>query len=233
MPVKEDAVSGHAPRGRASMDKASADRSPADKTSGDEDSAISQSVGGNRREVFDALKQALENPDAEIRVNEGGSSESQESLQAEAAHRAYRQAYDRALRYLGYREHSEKELLSKLCAREVNASLAQQVLEELKALDLQSDHRFAESLVRSRVGRGKGPVLIRQELARKGIGDELGDEVMTLPGEYWIEIATRAREKRFGASLPEDRGEWSRQARFLARRGFPSDLIYRVLGNLG
>ncbi len=223
MPIKEDAVSSRAPGGHASMDR----------TSGDEDNAISQLAGGNRREAFGALKQALENPDAVIRVDEGGPGVCQESLQTVAGHRAYRQAYDRALRYLGHREHSEKELLSKLCARETTVSLAQQVLEELKTLDLQSDHRFAESLVRSRVGRGKGPVLIRQELVRKGIGDELVDEVMTLPGEYWIEIATQAREKRFGASLPEDRGDWSRQARFLARRGFPSDLIYRVLGNLG
>lgn len=186
----------------------------------------------NRRKAFDALKQAVENPEEAIRVAESETDAGQESLRDEAAHRAFRQAYDRAMRYLSQREHSEKELLSKLCARETEPSLARQVLAELKALDLQSDHRYAESLLRSRVGRGKGPLVIRQELGRKGIDDELVDEVLTLSGDYWIEIAIGAREKRFGPQLPEERGEWSRQARFLARRGFPSDLIYRVLGNL-
>ncbi len=187
----------------------------------------------NRRRAFDALKQAVENPEQAIRVAEREPDAGQESLHGEAAHRAFRQAYDRAVRYLGQREHSEKELLAKLCARETESSLARQVLAELKALDLQSDQRFAESLLRSRVGRGKGPLVIRQELGRRGIDDNLVDEVLTLSGDYWIEIAVSAREKRFGAQLPGDRGEWSRQARFLARRGFPSDLIYRVLGNLG
>jgi regulatory protein len=187
----------------------------------------------NRRKAFDALKQAVENPEEVIQVAEREPDAGQESLRDEAAHRAFRQAYDRAVRYLGQREHSEKELLAKLRARDTDATLARQVLAELKALDLQSDQRFAESLVRSRVGRGKGPLVIRQELGRKGIDDDLVEEVLTLSGDYWIEIAVSAREKRFGPQPPEDRGEWSRQARFLARRGFPSDLIYRVLGNLG
>jgi SOS response regulatory protein OraA/RecX len=40
----------------------------------------------------------------------------------------------------------------------------------------------------------------------------------------------RARSKRFGAGLPATRDDWNRQARFLAQRGYPADLIYRALG---
>jgi len=46
-----------------------------------------------------------------------------------------------------------------------------------------------------------------------------------------LERANRARAKRFGSAAPASRDEWNRQARFLAQRGFPSDLIYRALGD--
>lgn len=153
-------------------------------------------------------------------------------LEAEAAHRVYQAAYERAVRYLAAREHSERELLNKLRARDVEGELACRVLGDLKSRNLQSDARFAEEFVRSRVGRGHGPIRIRQELARRGIADDLLEDVLTRSGEFWVRIAAQAREKRFGEILPEERGDWNRQARFLAARGFPADLIYRVLGNL-
>lgn len=198
-----------------------------------------------KRRAFLALKHSLgerERFEPDIRLQEPlprrnvGSADQANvpaGLDAEAAHRAYRAAYERAVRYLAAREHSEQELLSKLRARETDPGLARQVVEALKQDNLQSDTRFAESLVRSRINRGQGPIRIRQELRRKGIGDDLQEEVLTHSGDFWVEIAAQARQKRFGDALPEDRGDWNRQARFLAGRGFPSDLIYRVLGNLG
>lgn len=99
--------------------------------------------------------------------------------------------------------------------------------------DLQSDTRFAESFVRSRIRRGYGPIKIRQELSSRGISEaELEGELeeqLTQSSEYWISVAEESLTKKYGKP-PESREAWATQARYLARRGFPSDLIYKVLG---
>ncbi len=141
----------------------------------------------------------------------------------------YRAAMERAVRLLAQREHSVRELCDKLSARGVDAATASLVVDDLRGRGLQSDARFAEAFVHSRTARGHGPVRIRQELAQRGIDDHVADEVLTRPAGYWLDLADRARAKKFGAELPADRDAWNRQARFLSSRGFPSDLIYRVL----
>jgi regulatory protein len=145
--------------------------------------------------------------------------------------RRYRLALDRALRLLGQREHSVRELTAKLTGKGIDAATARLVVDDLRGRGLQSDARFAEAFVHSRVGRGHGPIRIRQELGQRGIGDDLADELLTRTGGYWLELAQHTRSRKFGDAAPADRDAWNRQARFLARRGFPSDLIYRVLGS--
>lgn len=145
--------------------------------------------------------------------------------------RQYRLAFDRALRLLGQREHSVRELTSKLTGKGIDAATAGLVVDDLRGRGLQSDERFAEAFVHSRVGRGHGPIRIRQELGQRGIGDELADELLTRSGDDWLELAEHTRGRKFGDAAPADRDDWNRQARYLARRGFPSDLIYRVLGH--
>ena len=66
-----------------------------------------------------------------------------------------------------------------------------------------------------------------QHRADAGIDDDTIESVLTRSGEFWLDVAGKAREKKYSAVEDTD---WNTQARFLARRGFPSDLIYRVLG---
>lgn len=145
--------------------------------------------------------------------------------------RRYRLAFDRALRLLGQREHSVRELCTKLTARGVDAATAGLVVDDLRGRGLQSDVRFAESFVHSRVSRGHGPMRIRQELSLRGIDDDVADDVLTTSADYWLTLAADVRARKFGDAVPRDSDDWSRQARFLSRRGFPADLVYRVLGN--
>jgi regulatory protein len=141
----------------------------------------------------------------------------------------YRRAFDRAVRLLAQREHSVQELTEKLRGKGVDAALADLVVDDLRGRGMQSDARFAEAFVHSRIGRAQGPIRIREELRQRGIEDALAEEMLTESGEYWLELAEATRVKKFGEAPPADRNDWSRQARFLARRGFPSDLVYRVL----
>lgn len=145
----------------------------------------------------------------------------------------YRAAFDRALRLLGQREHSQRELKDKLQRKGVDRALAELVVDDLRGRGLQSDARYAEALVRSRVQRGHGPVRIRQELRQRGVDDVVADEVLTTTDAHWLAQAGEVRSRKFGAEAPADRDDWNRQARFLAQRGYPADLIYRVLDGRG
>ncbi len=146
--------------------------------------------------------------------------------------RRYRQALDRAVQLLARREHSVRELVEKLVSKGIDGATARLVVDDLRGRGLQSDRRFAEVLVRSRVERGHGPVRIRQELSQRGIEDELVREMLSDGADRWRLRASAVRERKFGSCAPADRKHWSRQARFLAARGFPADLVYQVLGDL-
>ncbi len=146
---------------------------------------------------------------------------------------AYRAALDSAVRSLSQREHARRELERKLASKGHAPQLVEQVMDYLHTHDLQSDDRFAESFVRSRVQKGYGPVKIRQELASRGLGEEALERQLTEPADFWLSVARRALARKFGHSSDEveiDRDAWNTRARFLARRGFPADLIYRALG---
>jgi regulatory protein len=135
-----------------------------------------------------------------------------------------------AVRLLARREHSTDELRRKLKRRGHPEAVIETVVATLSDASYVSDSRFADSFVRVRSERGRGPLRIRAELRERGVEDALADELLTETADFWIERARSARRKRFGEAPPATRDDWNRQARFLARRGFPSDLIYRVLG---
>ncbi len=140
----------------------------------------------------------------------------------------------RAIRLLARREHSKLELARKLGAfgthDEINA-----LLMELEAANLQSDLRFAEGYVRFNANR-LGASRLRQTLRTKGIGAELVD--MQLVGQLCPagqgDEAARALDvwtRRFGTA-PTTAQEWAKHARFLQYRGFPTEVIRKLLGAL-
>ncbi len=98
-------------------------------------------------------------------------------------------------------------------------------MDTLEAENLLSDRRFAESFVLQRVARGRGPLKIRYELRERGVSDDLVVQCMDVDRESWCKQALAVRHKRFGAEPPEDIRERSRQARFLAQRGFEQEHI--------
>lgn len=145
--------------------------------------------------------------------------------------RRYRAAFDRALRLLGQREHSVRELTVKLTAKGVDAATAGLVVDDLRGRGLQSDARFAEAFVHSRMGRGQGPLRIRQELASRGIDAAEIETWLDRPTEAWRALAAEARLRKFGDRPPASRDDWNRQARFLSQKGFPSNVVMGVLGD--
>ncbi|MEM7097024.1 MAG: regulatory protein RecX [Pseudomonadota bacterium] len=105
------------------------------------------------------------------------------------------------------------------------------LIEELIESDLLSDERFAESLIRSRLRRGYGPVYVRQELRQKGVNPQASAQHLEQAQTMWFGAAEEQIERRFphACEHPED---WAKAARFLQRRGFDRGLISDVLGQI-
>lgn len=152
-----------------------------------------------------------------------------------------------AIACLARREHSRSELRSKLLAlartsgaqgnepdsRGTEAGVrVDAVLDWLESQRYQSQQRFVESRVRVSAERF-GLRRIRQELAQHGLALPAQSEAALLQSE--IERARAVWARKFAhptcaaAPAPPDRRESQKQARFLAGRGFSSDVVRCVL----
>ena len=112
--------------------------------------------------------------------------------------------------------------------RDYDEAAVQSVVATLGRENLQSDGRFAEVYIHSRIEKGHGPVRIKQELRERGINDDLINLHLDMHAPEWDQHATRAREKRFGKKLPEDFNARAKQMRFLQQRGFSGEQIRKT-----
>ena len=141
------------------------------------------------------------------------------------------EARKKAMDLLARREHGRAELERKLAASGFEADIAADAVHQLHEEGLQSDRRFAESLVQSRINQGKGPLRIHADLGERGIRSALIDEVIEETGQDWYSLARETRLKKFGARVPAEFKEKARQMRFLQYRGFGPDHIQAAVGD--
>lgn len=134
-------------------------------------------------------------------------------------------ASEQAVSYLARREHSALELTRKLEKAGFDVVEIEDVLSQLQQANLQSDQRFAESFVSSRINRGYGKVRIRMELKDRGVADELIADSLQQAEVDWFALAAEVRSKRFGEQNPDDFKSRAKQQRFLQYRGFTHDEI--------
>lgn len=142
-----------------------------------------------------------------------------------------RKAFDCAIDLLSRREHGAKELLLKLCQKGYPTEEAQEALANCQRLNYQSDQRYAESLSRTRINQGYGPIKIKHELQSKGIEADLIAAVNDLGKEFWFEQALQVWQKKFNHPAKDDLSEVAKQQRFLLYRGFPNEIVRLVLKN--
>jgi regulatory protein len=134
-----------------------------------------------------------------------------------------------AIALLTRRDHSRRELNTKLARRGFPSDLVEQVLTSLAAEGLQSDLRFTESFANAARGKGYGLVRIRASLRERGVDDSIINTKLAFQDTDWLAEVERVRSKRFGSDVPQDAKEWARQARFLQYRGFSAEQIRKAL----
>jgi regulatory protein len=150
----------------------------------------------------------------------------------------------RALRLLSLREYSRKGLAAKLAESEARwaklgaeqleqssestHSKIEAVLDDFEARGWLSDERFAEALVRRRSER-YGMRKIQGELERAGVDSKQSAKLLAGLKETEYQRAYELWTRKYGVAAP-DQKERARQYRFLASKGFSSEVVTKVIG---
>lgn len=145
-------------------------------------------------------------------------------------------AKESALRLIKFRPRSEQELRRRLIQKGFAGPTIETLLLELKGKGFVNDEKFSQYLVTGRLlSRPLGKRALLRELSSKGVGDSLAAQAVerAYAGSDELEMAKTAALSR----LPRLQGlkKEALQRRlfgFLSRRGFSSEMIYRVTKEL-
>ena len=134
-----------------------------------------------------------------------------------------------AMDLLARREHGRVELTRKLRSRGAADELIEVALDRLAEEGLLSETRYLEAFVSYRARAGYGPLRIREELTQRGLARSDIEQALRDSGIDWREQLEDTWRRKFAGELPTDARERARQGRFLSYRGYPLDLIGRLL----
>jgi regulatory protein len=139
-----------------------------------------------------------------------------------------RSAYDKALGLLARREHSRRELKTKLRQGGYEGEETSAAIDRLGEQRYQDDDRFGEVLLRSRIAQGYGPMRLRMELKTHGLSDARIRELLDAAEIDWDASASAQLRRRYGSAGTVDPAERGRRAQFLLRRGFAAATVRNV-----
>ena len=143
--------------------------------------------------------------------------------------------YDRALNMLAARGRASADLRRILVRKGEPVDRVAIAIERLERAGFVDDASFARQFTRSKaVGAGLSRRRVQQELAKRGVARDVSDEAIeTVFVEEGVDeeasIERVARKKLRSLSSVDDATRKRRLYSFLARRGYDSDAISRVL----
>ena len=160
---------------------------------------------------------------AGLQLNDAG----MERLRASASRSKCR---ERALRIIGARPMSEKELRDRLVQKGETPEDAEETVDWLRELRLLDDAEYAAMCVRHYAAKGFGEMRIRNELYRRGVPKDLWDDALEQLPEQDDAVDTLLRRKLRGSVT--DRDALRRATDYLYRRGFGREEIRAAVERL-
>jgi len=139
-------------------------------------------------------------------------------------------AINKSLKFLSFRPRSEKEVRDFLKRKGFQPPTIDLTIEHLVELKFLDDEEFARWWTEQRQkSRGRGKIVIKQELSQKGIERSMVDE--TLDGaQDDYKTAKKLFEKYQHRYIGMEFAEYYRKAGgFLQRRGFSWDVVKKIL----
>ncbi|MDO8650090.1 MAG: regulatory protein RecX [Candidatus Berkelbacteria bacterium] len=141
-------------------------------------------------------------------------------------------ALEYAVKLLGYRARTEKELRERLSEKQYPAETIAEAVLKLKRINLINDENFAVNYVRDKLSLSRrGPRRIYFELIKHGINRELADRATkTINNEEELETAQILLESKIRQwSKLDPLAKKRRAVGLLARRGFSGSVIRKSL----
>lgn len=140
----------------------------------------------------------------------------------------FRRAKERALYLLEYRDHSYKELFDKLM-RNYSEEVCFAVMDKMVDLRLIDDRKYAKMYARKLFEVKKmGKFKARFEMKKKGISEELIDEMVEIYEDGTIERLKEFVDKKYARYLDDDKGI-KKVTSALLRAGYTYSEIKEVL----
>lgn len=140
--------------------------------------------------------------------------------------------YTKAIKFLSYRNRSEKEMKDHLLRKKISEDLIDPVIELLKEQDYLNDRKFAQWWIEQRQEfKGKSKLIIKSELFKKGVDRLLIEELLD-NNQGDLKTATTIFNKnkyKFDKFIGEDKR--NKIANFLRLRGYNWDIIEKILQN--
>lgn len=148
-----------------------------------------------------------------------------------AADEELQAAWVLALRYLGRRPHSNKEMRMYLKRKGYEPSLVDKVIERLIENGYLNDEQFAQQWTENRIHlQSKGKRWVKQELQQKGVAPELiRDALDQVDPEAELDAAVQLGSKRWKTQSGSVYDRRRKVAAFLLRRGYGSSLVSQAI----
>jgi regulatory protein len=141
-----------------------------------------------------------------------------------------------AFRLLSYRMRSCKEISDKLKSKGFSQDTIDAAIAELKRIDYLNYYKFAGEFIESRlIHNPKGKKLLRHELLKKGVEENIIDELLSeqMPEQKEKLLAEILAEKVWQRKKNVETNKRKAQIyNYLLRRGFPHLLITKILEDI-
>ncbi|HUW24419.1 MAG TPA: RecX family transcriptional regulator [Patescibacteria group bacterium] len=144
--------------------------------------------------------------------------------------------FDKVLKFLSFRPRSEFEINEYLLRKKVGEETRKMVRQKLKALKLIDDEAFAQWWIEQRsTFRPSGVRLVKYELRRKGIAEELIKRLLAeeRPKEVDIQLAEKLAQKKLVRLTNLPPGEVKQKLyAALAQKGFSFETIEETVAKI-
>lgn len=130
-----------------------------------------------------------------------------------------------AIDLLSRREHSSVELRQKLRQKGGQEEDVDTVLAWCQLQNYQCDSRYCAMLIRSKVAKGYGPLLMMQAARAQGLERELVMDVLAELDIDWFALALKQYQKKFATLAIKDFQDKQKRMGFLQRRGFNAEQV--------
>ena len=136
-----------------------------------------------------------------------------------------------ALNLLSFRQRSEKEIYTSLKRKGYEEVYIENAIDYCRTQKYLDDKSFAKAFIKDKININKlGEQRIKYELQKKGVSQEIIDDVLVLDKDDQLEAALKLAEKKLPSYKKDDKNAVYRKlSGFLQRKGYSFEIVSKVM----